>query len=253
MLKLSSKPISVIQGEGPLIGKRMVLLRVKGCNLHCPMCDEPDSLDNTKDTILMKNKEIINYIKKSGINNLMITGGEPLLYQEEILEFANDCINNKIIFDNVNIETNGSILPESIFRKSEFPQPNLGQYYFAHNLLFSISPKIGGLISGVNKDPLFFIDNIKTLKLSNHNFNFIIKIVINPNNIEILNTIENDINYNIIKKLRDMDHNVYLMPLGATREDQIKNSPTVIDLCIKYGYEFSPRTHILIYDTKKGV
>jgi len=41
--------------------------------------------------------------------------------------------------------------------------------------------------------------------------------------------------------------------LGATREDQIKNAPEIINICIQNNFEFSPRLHVLIYDIKKGV
>jgi organic radical activating enzyme len=40
-LCLAEEPHLVIQGEGNLIGKKMLLLRVSGCNIKCRDCDSP--------------------------------------------------------------------------------------------------------------------------------------------------------------------------------------------------------------------
>lgn len=46
---------------------------------------------------------------------------------------------------------------------------------------------------------------------------------------------------------------VWLMPLGASREEQIEGMPAVWDHCIKKGYRMASRLHILAFDTKKGI
>ena len=46
---------------------------------------------------------------------------------------------------------------------------------------------------------------------------------------------------------------VYVMPEGMTRETVIKNSPAVVKLAIENNFRFSPREHVVIWDTKKGV
>jgi hypothetical protein len=56
-----------------------------------------------------------------------------------------------------------------------------------------------------------------------------------------------------IKKYNIPSRSVYLMTQGATRQEQIQYSPKVIELCKIYGFNFSPRAHILIYDKKRGV
>ena len=46
---------------------------------------------------------------------------------------------------------------------------------------------------------------------------------------------------------------VYLMPLGGTRETLSYNAQSVIELCIKKGFKYSDRIHIRIWDSKPGV
>lgn len=46
---------------------------------------------------------------------------------------------------------------------------------------------------------------------------------------------------------------VWLMPLGAFRQEQMQRMVTVWDLCVRHGFNFSPRLHILTFNDKKGV
>jgi len=46
---------------------------------------------------------------------------------------------------------------------------------------------------------------------------------------------------------------VWLMPLGALRQEQMQRMATVWDLCVRHGFNFSPRLHILTFNDKKGV
>jgi 7-carboxy-7-deazaguanine synthase len=46
---------------------------------------------------------------------------------------------------------------------------------------------------------------------------------------------------------------VWLMPLGAVRQEQAARMAAVWDLCVRHGFNFSPRLHILTFDDKKGV
>lgn len=48
-------------------------------------------------------------------------------------------------------------------------------------------------------------------------------------------------------------HRVWLMPMGESRDEQIRRIPVVWELCVRYGYRFSPRLHILAYDDQKSV
>jgi 7-carboxy-7-deazaguanine synthase len=46
---------------------------------------------------------------------------------------------------------------------------------------------------------------------------------------------------------------VWLMPLGARRHEQELRMAAVWEHCVRHGFNFSPRLHILAFDNKQGV
>lgn len=46
---------------------------------------------------------------------------------------------------------------------------------------------------------------------------------------------------------------VYLMPLGATREEQLRGMGEVFSYCVEQGYRMSARLHVLARDIERGV
>jgi 7-carboxy-7-deazaguanine synthase len=56
-----------------------------------------------------------------------------------------------------------------------------------------------------------------------------------------------------IKDININNSRVWIMSEGATRDNQFKKMPEVMDYCIKNKFNFSPRLHILAYNTRRGV
>lgn len=72
--------IYTIQGEGFFAGTPAVFVRLGGCDVGCHWCDIKNSWD--KNLYPQKStKEIINEIKKFNTKTVVITGGEPLIYE----------------------------------------------------------------------------------------------------------------------------------------------------------------------------
>lgn len=94
-----------INGESIRAGEPAVFIRFKGCNLCCSYCDTKWA--NCPDTEFepMTAEEINSYVCGTGIKNVTLTGGEPLL-QKEIGDLIGLLISSG---HNVEIETNGSI------------------------------------------------------------------------------------------------------------------------------------------------
>jgi len=49
-----------------------------------------------------------------------------------------------------------------------------------------------------------------------------------------------------------VEADIYLMAVGATLESQTKTSRQVAEICLQYGYKFSPRLHVDLFGNKWG-
>lgn len=94
-----------INGEGKKAGQLALFIRFQGCNLNCDYCDTKWANEENAEYIHMSTEEIINRILESGIKNITITGGEPLI-QPRIKELLKEL--SKLDIE-IEIETNGSI------------------------------------------------------------------------------------------------------------------------------------------------
>ena len=120
--KVAEKFVS-INGEGPRAGELAVFLRFCGCNLNCGYCDTRWA--NTADVKyeLVSAEKLVEYVKSTGVKNVTLTGGEPLLqadiaYLIELLGASGA---------EVEIETNGSVPLKNIV--SLAPRPAITTDY----------------------------------------------------------------------------------------------------------------------------
>jgi 7-carboxy-7-deazaguanine synthase len=107
-----------INGEGTRAGQLAVFVRFAGCNLNCSFCDTKWA--NKKNVAAQKltETEIVDYIKSTGVTNVTLTGGEPLLRDgmRELLAAL-----RQIHGIYVEIETNGSVDIEEFRIDENFP------------------------------------------------------------------------------------------------------------------------------------
>ncbi|WP_407308751.1 7-carboxy-7-deazaguanine synthase QueE [Desulfosporosinus sp. SB140] len=123
MLKIPvSEIFSSIQGEGPYVGTRQIFLRLPKCNLKCPYCDTKTSVPDKfpMETIPgsrcfdeMNNPIAIDELVRlllsydfSLHHSLSITGGEPLIWADELQALLPLIIQNKLA---IYLETNGTL------------------------------------------------------------------------------------------------------------------------------------------------
>lgn len=121
---------SSIQGEGVLVGLRQVFLRFSGCNLNCSFCDTPGMTEipehclleltpGRRDFFRVENPVPLQRVASlleswamgwPGIHHsISVTGGEPLLYREQLEEWLP--VLGALL--PVYLETNGT-LPEAL-------------------------------------------------------------------------------------------------------------------------------------------
>jgi len=100
-----------IQGESTYSGLPCVFVRTSGCNLRCNYCDTKYAYEDGTD---MNIDKVMALIRSYECHLVEITGGEPLLQNDEV----NNLI--RILLDNeydVLLETNGSISLENVDRR----------------------------------------------------------------------------------------------------------------------------------------
>lgn len=91
-----------IQGEGYLMGERMLFIRTNRCNLRCNWCDSKYTFSGGEEYTV---EQIMQTVRDSTENWVCFTGGEPLIQSDapflvkSIVEYGK----------NVLIETSGSI------------------------------------------------------------------------------------------------------------------------------------------------
>lgn len=76
-----------IQGEGRHAGMPAVFVRLGGCDVGCVWCDVKESW-NEEDHPFLTLDEIINEVSAHECQNVIVTGGEPLMYDMNLLTNA---------------------------------------------------------------------------------------------------------------------------------------------------------------------
>jgi 7-carboxy-7-deazaguanine synthase len=92
-----------IQGEGKNQGRPALFIRLAGCNLHCRWCDT-NSVHEPGEELSIE--DIIRKIGNFSCKEICITGGEPLLQAEELVELLKTLSS---LGYSIEIETNGTI------------------------------------------------------------------------------------------------------------------------------------------------
>ena len=106
-----------INGEGTRAGELALFVRFKGCGLNCSYCDTAWAKRSDAPAEMLSAEDIAGMAAKSGIKNVTLTGGEPLM-QKDIAVLVRLLIQNG---SRVEIETNGSIPIEELAMLDERP------------------------------------------------------------------------------------------------------------------------------------
>lgn len=94
-----------INGEGTRAGELAVFIRFRGCNLNCSYCDTKWANSCSAEAEMLTCEQITEYVKSTGVINVTLTGGEPLL-QDNLEALINSLADIRC---RVEIETNGSV------------------------------------------------------------------------------------------------------------------------------------------------
>ncbi len=218
-----------IQGEGHNAGKKAVFLRMALCNLACEWCDTKYTWDwknyeYEKEVKEMSSEQIKADLLKYQVQHLVLTGGEPLLQQHQILSLL-ESLKEMGFF--IEVETNGTIIPtEKIVQLVD---------------QWNVSPKLeNSANSGFSRERPEVYNFFR--QLPNASFKYVIRAPEDLNEVRKLAE-----RYNIPRS------QILLMPEARTKEDLARRTTWLKDISSDLGYSFSTRLQIELWGDKRGV
>jgi len=208
------------QGEGPDTGRLMTIARFKYCDKHCAFCDTWIKMKITTEgnyTI----QQINETLEKT--RGLMITGGEPTFEVPNKISNLTDTLRmlHMCNYEVANVETNGCDIVNLLKGMNSDVVSKTKVMY---------SPKIFS-----EKD---FERERNILPIIIDHPSVYVKIVADTNG-----WVDGFIKY--ATEIRKNRSKIYLMPLGVTPEEIMKNWPRCIDLADEYNCNLSTRMHIM--------
>lgn len=232
-----------LQGEGINLGKPSLLVRLQICNLRCVWCDTPYTHTMKSDAIDKNNpkgpqkffklslEELVQKIEGDSYRHIILTGGEPTLQNIGLLMRE---LHKKGAYT-FEVESNGTKVPhEDVagFLPSDY---NLAQW--------NISPKFSNAQETLVDHALAHWAHLSAHKNQVY-FKFVVR--------EKFLSMDMEQILQIVEKYKIQNNNVVLMPEGTDINSQIKNI-WLHDTCLKYGFRYTPRLHILLFGNMRGV
>lgn len=223
-----AETFSSIQGEGIWAGIPSYFIRVSGCNLRCKWCDTPYASWNPEGDFFYV-EEIADEALATGIQHVVITGGEPMLF-EPTVDLATLL---KKHGKTITIETAGTVFRElpcdlmSISPKLAHSAPE-GEWFARHQATR---------------------ENLEPLRKLMTSYNFQLKFVVNPDD-----TGDNFVEIEaLLNQLPATESDKILVMAEGTDAATIhQRERQILPAVIERGWRLCPRWHIDIFGNKRG-
>lgn len=235
MLKVSRQPdgrpeiFHSIQGEGVYAGRPAVFLRLALCNLACVWCDtrytwDWEEHDQRKEVVAISVDEAGEEMRRFNCRNLVVTGGEPLVQQKELVPLLERL---KASGFRIEVETNGTIVP--------------GKKLLGLVDHWSVSPKLenSGNTMPARENPKayhLFRD------LPSSHFKYVLE---KPEDLAEIRSLS--------ERYELSSDRIVLMPQAQDRDAILDRSRWLVDICKREGFLFSTRLQVLIWGNRRGV
>ena len=217
-----------VQGEGISTGVPSVFVRFAECNLTCAWCDTKYTWDWANHDRAASTLEIedglaarVRELAGDGIRNLVLTGGEPLLRQDDLARLIAQLPGFR-----VEVETNGTIEP--------------GAELAALVDQWNVSPKLEN--SGVKRTARLRSGPLTWFTASPRaSFKFVASAATDLAEIA-----------DIAKAFAIPAARISVMPEATDRETLLVRSQWLVTACQQHGYRFGTRLHVLLWGAERG-
>ena len=217
-----------IQGEGKYIGVPSVFFRTSYCNLRCIWCDTAYTSwtpENKDITVAAAVKTITQY----GCRHVVITGGEPFIQVKELTRL---CQELNLRGHHITVETNATVFAPiaadliSMSPKLQNSNPAPDNRFFERHERGRICPDVIRQFLGQYECQVKFVVDC-------------------PEDLEEIKTLQAEIPIPV--------EDIVLMPQGVTSDELHPKQEWLVEMCKEEGYRYSPRAHVDIWGSKRGV
>jgi 7-carboxy-7-deazaguanine synthase len=214
-----------LQGEGSLVGVPSVFVRTSGCNLRCAWCDTPYTSWNPEGDD-MNVEKILDEVRRYPARHVVVTGGEPMI-APQIAELTQGLRQRAM---HITIETAGTVFAPVACD------------------LMSISPKLsnstpeGRFRSGHERLRL----QTGVLRALMERYEYQLKFVIAaPEDVAEAAA--------LLAAVAAHPDKVLLMPEGTDAATLRERGIWLAEECKRRAYRFSPRLHVDLWGSRRGV
>ena len=248
LAKLNDEPeiFHSLQGEGISLGLPSIFVRCSGCNLQCNWCDteytwnwtgtsfahlkdRPDQAskyDRQAVQIRQSPEEVAAAVKRFPCRNVVLTGGEPMLQQQQLTEVCRLLRASDPEYE-FEVETNGTLRPDPEFDHL------INRYNVSPKLLNSGMPRSATIIDDVLK---WFAATPKAT------FKFVCR---TPDDAAEIAGLQQQFQ---LPKPR-----IFVMPEAWNQQTLQERRQAVFELCLQHGWRYTDRLHVAVFGDRRGI
>lgn len=236
------------QGEGVHLGRMSLFLRLRRCTLSCGWCDsantwnknDPEYSVYARPSVPQLAEWMVNTCRGKDVQGLVITGGEPLIWQHALPDLITLFRSELLVA--VEVETSGTITPSPVMLRA------------CH---FNISHKLASSGNTIAPARLWRLDAMNAIVQQAGPHNMTLKPVVDPEidrpSLRMYLAWLSSIEQRLGIAPRTLLRRVYLMPQARTRDELIRNQPRILEMAEELGVNATTRMQMIAHGAERRV